>query len=160
MYSQSNEDAILDALIARFGASSRRFVEFGAGDGRQNNTINLLYKGWSGVWCEPHRKRFHSACERWRGYPVAILRRVVTPEKVNLVVRDPLDVLSIDIDGNDYAVWQACTARPRFVVIEYDAINGTDLDTMIELGRRKAYGAIETSSNGVNVFFVREDLLK
>ena len=75
------------------------------------------------------------------------------------MVKDPLDILSIDIDGNDYAVWEACSAKPRLVVIEYDAVNGTDLDTMIALGRRKGYGAVETSSNNVNVFFVREDLL-
>ena len=159
MYSQSNEDKIIDALVARYGAPGKRFIEFGAGDGRQNNTIALLYKGWSGLWCEPHRKRYKSACQRWQGYPVTIRRRKITPDKVNLVVKDPLDILSIDIDGNDYAVWEACSAKPRLVVIEYDAVNGTDLDTMIALGRRKGYGAVETSSNNVNVFFVREDLL-
>lgn len=160
MHSQSNEDTILEALIAKYGAPGKRFVEFGCGKGNQNNTINLLLKGWSGLWFEIRKKNYRSACRLWEGYPVTIRRYRVIPEKVNLVVKDPLDLLSIDIDGNDHAVWEACNARPRLVVIEYDAVNGTDLDTMKALGRRKGYVPTETSSNGVNVFFVREDLLR
>jgi hypothetical protein len=92
------------------------------------------------------------------------------------------DVLSIDIDGNDYWVWSAIRRwRPRLVVIEYNAayppprkwvmqLNpdhvwdgttyyGASLTSLVNLGREKGYVLVATDSAGVNAFFVRADLV-
>jgi hypothetical protein len=151
LFSQSNEDEVIAQIFSLIGTTNKRFVEFGSGDGRQNNTIQLLLDGWSGIWCEPHRRRYQSAKERWAKYPVEIKRRVVTPEKVNLIVKDPLDFLSIDIDGNDYAVWEALKIRPRLVCIEYV---WAGLEAMTALAKAKGYWYAGLSSSKVNAFYV------
>ena len=93
-----------------------------------------------------------------------------------------LDLLSIDIDGNDYWIWQAIESiSPRVVVIEYNATlrspvsvvmeyrdtnqwNGTSyfgasLKALEKLGQVKGYSLVGCNYTGVNAFFVRNDLL-
>jgi hypothetical protein len=165
--SQSNEDLIIAEIFMRIGETNNRFFEFGSGDGRQNNSIALLKRGWSGTWCEPHKRRFLSAKDRWGKYPVRIWRRVVTPEKVNAVVNEPLDFLSIDIDGGDYAVWKALTAtKPRVVCIELQGKpethlhygewvqESTPLHVMNALAEEKGYEFYCTSDSRVNAFYI------
>jgi hypothetical protein len=92
-----------------------------------------------------------------------------------------LDVLSIDVDGNDYWIWRALMAySPRIVVIEYNAHwpadvrwvqpydpertwQGTDnfgasLGALRSLGTEKGYRLVHTELTGTNAFFVRSDL--
>lgn len=96
-----------------------------------------------------------------------------------------IDLLSIDIDGNDYWVWKAMTAiRPRVVVIEYNSSFGPDrsvtvaydpsfrryekhpsglyygasLQALNKLAAQKGYFLAGCDSAGVNAFFVRDDL--
>lgn len=165
--SQSNEDIIIKEIFRHIGETNRRFFEFGSGDGRQNNSIALLKRGWSGTWLEPHRRRFLSAKERLKGYPVEIKRRVVTPEKVNILINEPLDFLSIDVDGNDYPIWKALTAtKPRVVCIELTGKPKTHLHyggwyaeavpliTMTELAEEKGYRFYCTSASQVNAFYI------
>jgi hypothetical protein len=91
------------------------------------------------------------------------------------------DVLSIDVDGNDYSIWQALTTySPRIVVIEYNARwpllerwvqpydpervwQGTDnygasLGALRSLGEEKGYHFVHTELTGNNAFFIRADL--
>ena len=94
------------------------------------------------------------------------------------------DLLSIDIDGNDYWVWQAVTHyKPRVVVIEYNALygpsapwimeynaahcwdgtscyHGASLKSLETLGAGKGYRLVGCDITGMNAFFVREDLVK
>lgn len=165
--SQSNEDIIVAEIFQKIGETNRRFFEFGSGDGRQNNTIALLKRGWSGTWCEPHKRRYLSAKERWDDYPLLIRRRVVTPEKINVIINEPLDFLSIDIDGNDYAVWKALTAvKPRVVCIEllgkpetshrYGAFlsDHTSIEVMNALAEDKGYALYCLSESKINAFYI------
>ena len=92
-----------------------------------------------------------------------------------------LDLLSIDIDGNDYWVWKAITDyRPRVVVIEYNATfrydtefiqsydpkrlwnrtsyYGVSLKSLELLGRSKGYSLVGCNFIGSNAFFVRDDI--
>jgi hypothetical protein len=156
-FSQSDEDEIIAEIFASVGTTNKRFIEFGVGKGTQNNTIRLLLNGWSGKWFEVRRKCVASCKKLWSGYPVEIRRRLVTPANVNKTVNEPIDFLSIDIDGNDYAVWQALERhpRPQLVCIEYDAVNGTALGPMKALGQSKGYSLVRCSSSGVNAFFLR-----
>lgn len=152
--SQSNEDAIIADIFAEIGVTNKRFIEFGCGHGGQNNTIELLRNGWSGIWLDCDRRRTDRAKELYVKWPVEIRCELVTPENINEIVTDPLDFLSIDIDGNDYAVWQAVKAKPRVVCIEYDAIHGSTLERIRELGVRKGYRLVRCSASNVNAFFV------
>src|SRR5207247_8322866 len=59
---------------------------------------------------------------------VKVLHCNVTAENINSTLlqnglRGDIDLLSIDIDGNDYWVWKAIDAiAPRVVVIEYNPL--------------------------------------
>jgi hypothetical protein len=159
--SQSNEDEIIQAIFRCIGPGERRFLEFGCGDGGQNNTIQLLLDGWSGTWLDPHKRRIACAREIWFGYPVEIIRRYVKPENVYRLFSEPIDFLSIDIDGNDYHVWDAITACPRVVCIEYalqNAPNGNDyrLDLFNDLAKSKGYRYYAKSKSKVNAFYIYE----
>ncbi len=131
MYSQNDEDGIIAEIFRRVGVTNRRFVEIGVGDGLENNTLALLFDGWRGTWVEGDA----AAGERIaRGYAdviddgrLRLVRSLVTRENVNELLRDAapdpvVDLLSIDIDGNDWHVFEAIDGlRARVVVIEYNA---------------------------------------
>lgn len=151
--SQNDEDQIIKEIFSTVGVKHKNFVEFGSGDGRQNNTIDLLRRGWSGVWFEPHKRRMLSARQRWDGWPVQINRRRVVPGNVNKLVTDPLDFLSIDIDGGDYDVWAALIAKPRLVCIEVGDSRGRPLTDVQGLAILKGYTFVCTSRHGINAFF-------
>ena len=151
-YSQSDEDDIIRDIFQSIGTTNKKFIEVGCGSGKINNTIALLLDGWSGKWFEPNGRRFKIACGRWKDYPVEIRRRKITPEKVNLVVKDPLDFLSIDIDGLDFEVWDACTAKPRLVCIE--SVERKDWEGQAQ---RKGYRLVAKSAYDINSFYVRDD---
>lgn len=60
-YSQSDEDGILHGILHCIGDGGRRFVEIGAGDGSENNTLFLLIQGWRGIWIEGSPRKVASA---------------------------------------------------------------------------------------------------
>lgn len=173
--SQNGEDGILAAIFAAIGVTDRFCVEFGVEDGRVCNTGLLRRQGWSGLWMDPAE-----------GGPDWIRREFVTAETVNELfdrygVPERFDLLSIDIDGNDYWVWKAVAGRrPRVVVVEYNAglgarvkrtvpyrpdfrWDGTDyfgasLRALADLGAEKGYRLVACDSSGVNAFFVADEL--
>ena len=130
-FSQSGEDGIIAEIFRRIGEGDRQFIEIGVGDGLENNTAALLVRGWSGCWLECDarsvrkiRRRFSSLLQA-RSLKVARCR--VTAQTVDSLLQKlgaPVrpDLLSIDIDGHDYWVWESIRSlRPRVVVIEYNA---------------------------------------
>jgi hypothetical protein len=102
-------------------------IEFGAGDGSENNTRNLLLQGWHGVWIEVDSNATQRAYASCGNLPVTIINRLITVENIleifeeAQVPQEP-DLLSIDLDGNDYWIWQkiATKYKPRVVIIEYN----------------------------------------
>jgi hypothetical protein len=118
---------------------------------------------------------------------VDIRHAFVTPRNINDLLYEAsvphdLDILSIDIEGNDFWVWAAITNfRPRVVIIEYNAgldprsclvqpyvedwqwdgtsYYGASLGALRWLGRERGYRLVHTDLTGVNAFFVREDLI-
>ncbi len=52
IYSQNEEDGIIREIFNRIGTSNKMFVEFGIGDGLENNTLALLLSGWKGLWID------------------------------------------------------------------------------------------------------------
>jgi hypothetical protein len=196
VYSQNGEDGILLYLFSRIGATDRRFVEFGIGDGSECNTANLATTfGWSGLLMEAdpalvgRARAFYAGRPTLRSSGVRVEHARVEPETIDELLRrygaeGELDLLSIDIDGNDYWVWKATEAvSPRVVVIEYNAsfgstrsitvpyrrgfdrylehvsgfYHGASLRALTSLAQRKGYVLAGCDSRGTNAFFVRED---
>jgi glycosyltransferase involved in cell wall biosynthesis len=188
--SQNGEDGILNELFRRLGVSDSFFVEFGVQDGLECNTRYLALKyDWSGVLIECDPAQFARLQESYRTVPrVKMIQAFVTRENAcelfsQAGIPQEFDLLSIDIDGNDYWVWEALAAhyRPRVVVIEinpayppprrwvmeynpthawrFDNYFGASLESMNALGKRLGYRLIGMESAGVNAFFVREDQL-
>jgi hypothetical protein len=188
-FSQNDEDGILQEIFRRIGTANRTFVEFGVQDGLQTNTRLLLYQGWRGLWIEADR----AACARLRaGFAAEVATRqlqvidtFVTSANIAALIDSAslgeLDLLSIDIDGNDYWIWDAIRLQPRVVVIEYNArfrpptkwvmqynpehrwnysdYHGAALESLNALARQKGYSLVGCCLAGVNAFFVRDDLV-
>lgn len=187
VYSQNGEDGILAWLFGLVGITNRTLVEFGIGDGSECNSANLLLTfGWSGALLEADPKQAEAAYRFYDGRArVEVRNRALEPDNVNDVlaelVPEVIDLLSLDIDGNDYWVWQALSAvRPRVVAIEYNATfgpersvtvpykrgfdryrehpsgfyHGASLAALAKLGAEKGYLLAGCDSRGANAFFV------
>jgi hypothetical protein len=186
--SQNGEDGIVEELLRRIGDPTRYFAEFGVTDGAECNTAYLAECGWSGLMLEGDPERFARLSKNYAGMPkVRLDQRFVTAENIADVfatsgVPVEFDVLSIDIDGNDYWLWQALRSyRPRVVVVEYNAAYpppelfvmpydpaytwdktsyfGASLASFEALGLELGYALLGTEKKGVNAFFVRKDLV-
>jgi hypothetical protein len=192
VYSQNDEDGIIAEIFRRIGGKSRRFVEIGAADGLENNTVWLLLQGWSGAWIEGQPSLAARIGEKF-GSLVASGRLTVVNEFVNhesarRLEQDGLfagiDLLSLDIDGNDYHIIAALEKlAARLVVVEYNAkfppphkfimkynpdknrswdltdYYGVSLAAWDELFRAKGYALVGCNVTGANAFFVRQDLV-
>jgi hypothetical protein len=186
--SQNGEDGVIAEILRRIGALRRFFVEFGAEEGVEGNCAALAEDGWSGLYIEADAVKFSGLEARWRHRPDIRTRHArVQPHTIEAlfeaaeVPRD-LDLLSIDVDSNDWYLWDSLVSySPRLLVIEYnaslplgsrlvrrldpeDSWDGTDyfgasLGAYEALGNRKGYALVHTETCGVNAFFVRRDLL-
>jgi hypothetical protein len=191
VFSQNGEDGIIAEIFRRIGTINRYFVDFGSSDGMENNTVFLLKQGWSGLWLDGDPKRIKRASQHFaveiKAKRLTAGAAFITAENIeklfsdNGVLNEP-DLLSIDIDRNDYYVWKAITRyRPRVVVIEYNAIFspgmkwvidydpnawwdgtgifGASLSALEAIGEEKGYSLVGCTISGVNAFFVRNDIL-
>ena len=190
VYSQNDEDGIIEEIFNRIGTTNKIFVEFGVSNGLECNSHYLLHKGWRGLWIEGSRKHFDEMFARF--FPVirigqlGCINAFITKNNINDLIQSAkisgeIDLLSIDIDGNDYYVWEAINVvRPRAVVIEYNAKfppnhawtqaynekhgwdgsdwHGASLKALELLGRQLGYRLVGTNLSGVNAFFVRQEL--
>lgn len=188
-YSQNDEDGILQEVMSRLEIRKGTFIEFGCGHGFENNTAYLLVNGWSGLWMDGDKERVESASRMFGSFidngQLRIAHGIVNCDNINELIaggpREP-DLLSIDIDMNDYWVWKAINSiDPRVVVIEYNAILrpplarvvpyqsdaqwgggsyfGASLSALQQLGATKNYSLVGCNLTGVNAFFVRNDLV-
>lgn len=178
VYSQGGEDGVLERIFDCIGTENRFFVEFGAKDGVElSNTAHLrLDCGWNGLLLEGSA-------------PVAegVVHEFVTAENIEPLfakygVPEVFDLLSIDIDGNDYWVWKALERyRPRVVVVEYNVFfrlddprtvpyephrvwdetgyHGASLAALRKLGQEKGYSLVHTDTWMPNAIFVSSELL-
>jgi len=187
VFSQNGEDGVLAEIIRRSGAPGGWFVEFGTGPGVETNCAFLAdVLGWSGLFMEAGGTEYEGLERKYRSNPsVATRRTMVGPDNVERLLDEQgvpaeFDVLSVDVDGGDYWIWEALERhRPRIVVIEYNAALGPDrrlvqprdtggwretdyfgasIEALVALGRRKGYRLVHTELTGNNAFFVRDDL--
>src|SRR5947209_11096538 len=131
VYSQNDEDGIVQEIFRRIGTANRTFVEFGVEAGTECNSVKLLVEGWRGVWIEAGADHAAAIKEGFAPFiadqRLALVQSLVTAENINDLLRQggaqgEIDFLAIDIDHNDYWVWKAIDAvTPRVVAIEYNA---------------------------------------
>lgn len=190
-FSQLGDDGIIAEIFKRIGTTNRYFVEFGVEDGSETNSTYLLYQGWKGLWIdggEQHIATINQTCSKaiQRG-DLKAMQAFITAENIESLfdkasVPTEPDLLSIDIDRNDYYVWKAITKyKPRVVIIEYNAIfrpgcefvvdydaaamwdgtsnTGASLESLVKLGEAKGYKLVACCFAGVNAYFVREDII-
>jgi hypothetical protein len=186
-YSQNDEDGIVNAILARIGLTRGVFVEFGCGDGLENNTAQLLMQGWSGVWIDggdlavhvPESSRRLAFVRDWvtKDSCVPLMRRgleAIGAEAVNLV--------SMDLDGNDLHFVRAILesgCAPELFIVEYNAkfpppirfsidydpaytwqggdYSGASLQSFADLFGESGYRLVCCNVTGINAFFVRGD---
>jgi len=186
--SEFGEDGAIREIFFRIG-HSKRLVEFGASDGSESNAALLTqYYGWGGLLIEGDPELAERLRSRFTGRDdIVVLNEMVTRENIVELFRrgsvpSEFDLLSIDIDGNDYWVWGALSEyRPRVVIIEYNATIepdrfwtvaydpqrhwrrdrnfGASLAALTHQGHRLGYALIGTLRGGRNALFVRRDLL-
>jgi glycosyltransferase involved in cell wall biosynthesis len=189
IHSQNGEDGILMELFSRLRSEKPYFVEFGAEAGAQCNCASLaLMFGWSGLFIEGSETSYAYLEKNYAPYPrVQTVCAMVDRENIVRIFEEQhvphgLDLLSIDVDGNDWYLWEALAAyEPRVVVIEFnpayppperwvmaynpthewthDDYYGASLASLTALGNRLGYALIGIDNAAVNAFFVRRDLL-
>lgn len=177
MYSENGEDGIIEYIFSVAGITNKFFVEFGVYNGKECNTRYLREKkGWNGLMMDAKDKN-----------PTFIKKEFVTAENVNDLfekygVPKDFDLLSIDVDGNDYYLWKAImNYNPRVVIIEYNSkyppnesrvieydpnfrCDGTDyfgasLFALVKLAKSKGYTLVGCDNRGINAFFIKDKIL-
>jgi hypothetical protein len=194
VFSQFGDDGIIQYLINRIHLPSaeQRFIEFGVENYREANTrFLLLNDNWSGLvmdGSENYISNIRSEQIYWRN-DLTALARFITRENINSLIEEAgfggrIGLLSIDVDGNDYWVWEALTAvDPAIVIVEYNGIFGgieavtipyqtdfvrqkahhsylywgTSLPALCHLATRKGYVWIGCNTAGNNAYFVRKE---
>ena len=186
--SQSGEDGILNHIFEVIGRSNEWCVEFGAWDGRNHsNTYTLVAEqGWHGVLIEGQTARFEKLEDTYHSNDRAVLINAYvgfdeTKDSIDFLLRETdiptdFDLLIVDIDGNDWHVWNSMhTHRPRVVVIEHnpsisndvvfiqernqDVQQGCSLRALVMLGKSKGYKLICTTNFNA-IFVIKEEFSK
>lgn len=131
IYSQNEEDGIILEIFKRIGTTNKVFVEFGVETGLECNTRALLFCGWRGLWIDGNEKSIQSMEQQLprtiSSGQLSVLNAFITRDNINKLIlskipETEIDLLSVDIDGNDYHVLSAITCiKPRVIVIEYNA---------------------------------------
>jgi hypothetical protein len=172
-WSQNGEDRIAAGIFRTIGTVNQVAVEFGALDGwHSSNTAYFRERGWR--------------CHLWDSGPLdpMVAHAVITAENVNGLfaaagVPEQFDLLSIDIDGNDFWVWEALAYRPRVVIIEYNprwgvtksrtvrydparqwdgtVYYGASIKALVKLGARKGYDLVAATKS--NLVFAPEGMV-
>ncbi len=186
--SQSGENGIIEQIFKTIGTQNKWCVEFGAWDGIKNsNTHSLVGESdWHGVLIEGHENRFLNLRKTYEGNDRANLfnEYVAFDETKNSLdyllgctdIPQDYDLMIVDIDGNDWHVWNSLkNYRPRVVIIEHnptiandilfiqernkDVQQGCSLRALVMLGKEKGYELICTTNyNGI--FVVKEEFEK
>jgi hypothetical protein len=197
-FSEFEEDGHLLYLLTLAGSASRTVVEISSQDGRTCMATNLLvHHRWTGflfdgdpVWVD-EGKRFFAKHPATRAQPPVMQSEWFTRDNVNRVlasagVPEDVDVLSLDIDGNDLHLWNAMTMRPRILICEFNnavpsemsltipyrpdfnfaelpadqaLFRSASLAAYVAVSRRKGYRLVGMNALGFNAIFLRDDVL-
>jgi hypothetical protein len=196
VFSQFGDDGITQYLVAHLdiAAELSTFVEFGVQDYSESNTrFLLLNENWRGLVIDGDERSMESLRARdmyWR-HDLTALCRWIDRDNINAILQEsgfsgPIGILSIDLDGNDYWVWQQIeVVRPLIVIAEYNSIFGSrqaitvpydpvfnrtkahysnlywgaSLSALASLGRSKGYAFVGSNLAGNSAYIVHESYL-
>ncbi|MHB8206951.1 hypothetical protein [Mucilaginibacter sp.] len=192
VFSQWGDDGIIQYLIKRSEISEKTFIEFGVENYTEANTrFLLLNNNWQGMIMDGSPKNLEEVKNSqlyWR-YDLKIRAAFITRENINQLILESgfskeVGILSIDIDGNDYWIWDAIDViSPVIVIVEYNSVfgqhnawtipynadfvrnkahfsnlyYGSSLLSLCDLAEKKGYFFVGCSSSGNNSYFVRKD---
>jgi len=187
-FSQFGEDGIIEKIFEIIGTTSKIAIEFGAYDGIYCSNVARLWKkkGWKAILIEGDKKRFKKLIENTKNYDCLALCQYIGIEPNNNIeailrkieINDEIDLLSIDIDGNDYYVFQSLQElKPRVVILEYNPTIPATLDAHQPYdpeSKGSGFGASVAALNRIaqskgysliaiticNCIFIRNDLSK
>jgi hypothetical protein len=194
VYSQNGEDGIVQYLLRKVAIEHTVFAELGVEDYLESNTRFLLVNNnWSGLVVDASAANvaFIRADPINFRYNLRADCAMIDRDNVDALLRrngieGDIGLLSVDIDGNDYWVWEAISAvQPRIVVVEYNSLfgarravsipydaafvrsrahyactyYGASIAALDFLAHRKGYALVGGNTMGNNVFFVRQDVL-
>ena len=196
VFSQWDEDGLIQYLInnIEIPAESRKFVEFGVENYTESNTkFLLLHDNWRGVIIDGSEENIEyvKKCNLYWRHELKAIAKFITKDNINDIIKDggltgDIGILSVDIDGNDYYVWESIECiNPRIVICEINLFYGNaepvsipyedcfcrtkahysnlyfgaSIQAMVYLGKKKGYSLVCTNSVGNNLFFVRNDCL-
>ncbi|MHC4397390.1 MAG: hypothetical protein ACYS1A_17255 [Planctomycetota bacterium] len=193
VFSQFGEDGVIQYLIHKIEIPNKVFIEFGVENYKESNTrFLLLNNNWSGLVIDAGKSNVRDIIKDpiyWK-HDLTAKCAFVTRENINDLIASnigtgDIGVLSIDIDGNDYWVWDSISVvSPRIVVCEYNSVFGHEravtipyredfvrskahyshlycgasLPALCQLADKKGYDCVGTTSAGNDAFFVRKDV--
>jgi hypothetical protein len=196
VFSQFGDDGIIQYLVYKIGIPKKlqTFIEFGVQDYQESNTRFLLMNNnWRGLIIDGEKTNMDKAVrdvDYWR-FDLTSLAKLIDCDNANDTFAEQgfsgeIGLLSIDIDGNDYWVWESIkVVSPIIVVAEYNSTFGADravtvpyapdfertrahysnlywgasLKALCLLAQRKGYVFVGSNSAGNNAYFVRSDKL-
>ncbi len=192
--SQWGEDGLIQYLVGRVAIDRQIFIEFGVENYTEANTRFLLTNNnWSGLVIDgavENIQYIKNDALYWK-HNLKADCAFIDRENINSVIRrngisGDIGLLSVDIDGNDYWVWDAIDAvNPRIVICEYNSLwggeaavtipytpmffrteahfsnlyYGASITALTELAGSKGYSLVGSNKAGNNAFFVRNDLI-
>ncbi|KAF0220662.1 MAG: NADH dehydrogenase subunit [Geobacteraceae bacterium] len=194
VFSQWGEDGIIQYLINHVPIERKLFIEFGVENYTESNTRFLLTNNyWSGLVLDGSEENiaYIKKDTVYWGYNLKAEHAFITKDNINDLImrngiRGDIGLLSVDIDGNDYWVWEAIDCiSPRIVISEYNSLfgpiakvttpydpafvrdlahfskvyYGSSITALDHLAKQKGYSLVGANTAGNNVFFVRNDLL-
>ncbi|PPR29934.1 MAG: hypothetical protein CFH28_00875 [Alphaproteobacteria bacterium MarineAlpha6_Bin6] len=191
VFSQTDEDGIINEIFKRIGTTNKQFLEFGVNTDF-NNTTYLLFNGWKGVWLESSKKKIIKIEEKYSSFiknkKLKLFNKIITAENVNEELKfsklnKNLDLLSIDIDGNElYVLNELKIINPRVIIVEYNAkfpppvektikydpkfiwdyddYFGSSLQLLENTLKKIGYVLVGCNALGVNAFFIKKELVK
>jgi len=194
VFSQFEEDGLLLYLFAVLGTTNNTFIDIGSDDGLNSNCANLAMNfGWNGLFIDGNKTSIKRGARFYKKYPhpwgpkPTFVHAMVQRENINELIgaagfQGSVDLLSIDIDGNDFWIWDAIeVVDPNVVIIEthvefgmhnivvpYDkdyvfpgkhpVYHGASPVAMNKLANKKGYRLVGANKLGFNMIYVKNGL--
>jgi len=147
-HSQWGEDGVFDRILSKIGMTNKVAIEFGAKNGIRISTTLLLRRKYDfrRILIEAN------ASDYCKSEGESIIYDFITPENINDLLKqgdcpEHPDVLSIDIDGDDYWVWKAIEPKARVVCVEYQSAIPNDVPLAILPGQTDVKSHLKTGWN-------------
>lgn len=194
VFSQFGDDGIIQWLTKILPLPNKTFIEFGVENYREANTRFLLVNNyWSGLVMDGSKDNIDSLSREqlYTFYDLQALCAFIKKSNINQLIstakfKKEVGILSIDIDGNDFWIWETISdIEPVIVITEYNSLfgfdqpytipykddfvrgrdypfnfYGTSLLSAYDLGIKKGYAFIGTNSAGNNAYFIRREYMQ